>query len=111
DDDDGLERIRSAQAKLARTRLRTTLELAPMGNVTGDLAGILGEHLLDLMGMFHERALCRRANIAVTEFVTNALAYTSDPEAELRVQVTLAAEALVVEVSNKVDDAQYADVE
>jgi hypothetical protein len=63
------------------------------------------------MGMFYDRVVCRRANVAVTEFVTNALSNAVDPEGELRVDVTVDADALVVEVSNKVDDPGYAAVE
>jgi hypothetical protein len=107
----GLERIREVEAKLAKTQLRSTLRLSPTASATGDLAGILGGHLLELMGMFYDRVVCRRANVAVTEFVTNALSNAVDPAGELRVDVSVDADALVVEVSNKVDDPGYAAVE
>ncbi len=107
----GIDRILAERARLAKTQFRSTLSLSPAGNVTGDLAGILGGYLLDLMGMFYERILCRRVNVAVTELVTNALSHALTVEAELRVDVCVDAEALVVEVSSKVDDAQYAEVE
>jgi hypothetical protein len=104
------ERIREAQGKLAKTQLHSSLRLSPTANATGELAGVLGDHLLDLMGMFYDRVVCRRANVAVTEFVTNALASAVDPQGELRVDVSVDARALVVEVSNKVDDPGYAAV-
>jgi hypothetical protein len=104
------ERIREAQGKLAKTQLRSTLCLSPTTNAGGELAGVLGDHLLDLMGMFYDRVVCRRANVAVTEFVTNALTNAVDPAGELRVDISIDSEALVVEVSNKVDDPGYAAV-
>lgn len=107
----GRDRIREARAKLAKTQFHSALELRPMANVSGDLAGIVGDYLLDLMGMFHERTVCRRVNVAVTELVTNALSNTLDPDAALRVDVRVDAEALVIEVSNEVDESQYAAVE
>lgn len=109
-DETSLERVRELKSKLARTRLRTTLYLSPVGNVSGDLARLLGEHVLALMGMFYDHAVCRRANVAVTEFVTNVFSYASRPEDELRFDLSVDGDALRIEVSNRVDDDQYEDV-
>lgn len=98
-------------AQLARTQLSSTLYLSPVRNVLGDLAGVLGEHVLTLMGMFYPRPLCRRANVVVTELVTNVLENIVEPESELRFDITVNAEDLVIEVGNQVTDAQFEAVQ
>ena len=103
------EELEQLKSELARTQIRSTLNLTPVRNVSGDLARLLGEHLRALLGMFYAPVVCRRANVAVTEFVTNVLTNASS-DGELRVELFVDGGALVVEVSNRVDGAQYQDV-
>ncbi len=102
--------ILAESEQLARTRLSSSLRLAPVGNVLGDVAGVLGEHVLTLMGMFYSRPLSRRANVVVTELVTNVLENIVDPESELRFDIEVDAERLVIEVENLVTDEQFENV-
>jgi hypothetical protein len=102
--------LRAESDRLARTRLSSTLRLAPVGNVLGDVAGVLGEHVLTLMGMFYPRPLCKRANVVVTELVTNVLENIVDPESEMRFLIEVDAEKLVIEVQNRVSDEQFENV-
>lgn len=95
---------------LARTQVRASFTIAPVGNVMGDVAGLLGEHVLALMGMFYPRSLCRKANVVITELVTNVLENVFDPESAMHVDVDVNGDALTIEVKNRVSPEQWEKV-
>lgn len=97
-------------AKLARTRIKTTLTLEPIGNIVGDVAGVLGEALLELLGMFYPSNVAKKANIVITELVTNVVENVSHPDSEMQFALSIDGDTLIIEVTNKVTDEQYSNV-
>jgi hypothetical protein len=100
-----------APEELAKTRVRTSFEISPVGHVMGDVAGLLGEHVLSLMSMFYPRNLCRKGNVVVTELVQNVVENVSDPTSAIRCEVEVDAEVLTIRVENRVTGDQWARVE
>lgn len=98
-------------AQLARTGVRASFEIDPIDHVVGDVAGVLGEHMLALLGMFYPRQLCRKANVVITELVQNVMENVSDPQSVLRCSVAVDAKVLKVSVANRVTEAQWLRVE
>jgi hypothetical protein len=93
--------------RLSQTRIDARLSIAPVGNVVGDVAGLLGDSLLELLSMFYPMRVCKKANIVVTELVTNVLENVSDHESGLVLGLHIDAERLVVDVTNRATAAQF----
>src|SRR6185503_11087262 len=93
--------------KLAQTRIDARLSIAPAGNVVGDVAGLLGESLLELLSMFYPMRVCKKANVVVTELVTNVLENVSDHESGFVLGLRIDEERLVVDVTNRATVAQF----
>lgn len=100
-----------AASELAKTAVRASFEITPIDHIVGDVAGILGEHMLVLMGMFYPRTVCRKANVVITELVQNVLENVSDPQGKLACDVEVDASMLRVRVANRVQAEQWQRVE
>jgi hypothetical protein len=93
--------------RLAQTRIDARLSIAPVGNIVGDVAGLLGESLLELLSMFYPMRVCKKANVVVTELVTNVLENVSDHESGLVLELRIDGDRLVVHVTNRATAAQF----
>jgi hypothetical protein len=100
-----------AASELAKTSVRASFEITPVDHVVGDVAGVLGDHMLVLLGMFYPRTLCRKANVVVTELVQNVLENVSDPQGKLSCDIEVDASTLRVRVANRVQTEQWKRVE
>lgn len=96
----------SAEAPVT-TSLRWSLTVSPLSDIRGNLAATVGESLLSMLGMFFSPALCKKANVVVTELVQNVIDNVSDPSSAMKIELLLDPEALRVEVTNKVTPEQY----
>ncbi|HQY60861.1 MAG: ATP-binding protein [Myxococcales bacterium] len=95
---------------LATTTTRLRLTVGPLDHVTGDLAGLVGEHALQLLGMFYPRNVARKANVVVTELVTNVFENIYDPKSSFDLELDAGPTGLVIGVRNQVTPEQYAKV-
>ena len=98
-------------AKLATTRIRATFTVEPVGNIVGDVAGLWGDSLLQLLQMFYPAPVCKKTNVVVTELVTNVLENIAFPESGMKLDVSVDGAVLAIEVSNRVTPDQYASVQ
>jgi hypothetical protein len=87
-----------------------SLSLAPLADVRGNLAATLGESLIGLLAMFFPPALCKKANVVVTELVQNVIDNVSDPASGMRLDLRIDGDTLFVCVTNKATAEQYATV-
>ena len=55
------------------TSLGWSLSLSPLADVRGNLAATVGESLINMLAMFFPPALCKKANVVVTELVQNVI--------------------------------------
>lgn len=92
------------------TSLGWSLTLSPLSDVRGNLAATLGESLIGLLTMFFPPALCKKANVVVTELVQNVIDNVSDPDSGMRLDLRIDGETLYVCVTNKATAEQYATV-
>lgn len=93
------------------TRLGVSFRVAPLGDIRGNLATLLGESLPALLGMFYPSAVGKKANVAVTELIQNVVENIVDPDSELQLELRVGPEALEVQVRNKATPAQYEAVQ
>lgn len=89
------------------TSVGLTLTVAPMGDLRGNLATIVGESLLAMLTVFYPQALCKKANVVITELVQNVIDNVSDPASQMRVDLRIDGDALQVQVTNKATAEQY----
>jgi hypothetical protein len=89
------------------TSVGLTLTVAPLGDAQGNLPAIVGESLLAMLAVFYPPALCKKANVVITELVQNVIDNVSDPASEMRVDLRINGDALQVEVTNKVTPEQF----
>jgi hypothetical protein len=91
-------------------RVRLSLEIGPLSSVLGDVAGLLGESTLALLGMFHPPVVARRANVVITELVTNVLENVAFDGSSFTLDLQADEERVVVAVTNEATPEQYAHV-
>ena len=89
------------------TRLGVSFRVAPLGDIRGNLATLLGDSLPALLGMFYPPAVGKKANVAVTELIQNVVENIVDPASELLLELHVDADGLSVQVRNKATLAQY----
>lgn len=89
------------------TRLGVTVTVAPLGDVRGNIATLLGQSLHDLLGMFYPPAVGKKANVAVTELIQNVIQNVLDADSALGLDLRVDDEALIVSVRNKATPAQF----
>ncbi|MDC0719347.1 ATP-binding protein [Nannocystis bainbridge] len=92
------------------TSVGLTLTVAPMGDVGGNLAATVGESLLAMLTVFYPQALCKKANVVITELVQNVIDNVNDPASQMRVDLRIDGDALQVQVTNKATPEQFQDV-
>jgi hypothetical protein len=93
-----------------QTRIGMTFHVAPLGEISGNLPRLLGESMLELLGMFYPSIVGKKANVVVTELVQNVLENVVDPHSELHLELSVDGDALVVRVRNKATPEQYEGV-
>jgi len=89
------------------TRLGVTVTVAPLGDVRGNIATLLGQSLHELLTMFYPPAVGKKANVAVTELIQNVIQNVLDADSELGLDLRVDDGLLVVRVRNKATAAQY----
>jgi hypothetical protein len=92
------------------TRVGVSLRVAPLGDIRGNLATLLGESLPTLLAMFYPTIIVKKANVAVTELIQNVLENIVDPASELLLELRVDGDALDILVRNKATLDQYAAV-
>jgi hypothetical protein len=92
------------------TRLGMSFNVAPLGDISGNLPRLLGESILELLGMFYPSAVGKKANVVVTELVQNVIENIVDPHSELHLELRVDGDALIVRVTNKATPEQYEGV-
>ena len=89
------------------TRVGVSLRVAPLGDIRGNLATLLGESLPALLGMFYPPFIVKKANVAVTELIQNVIENIVDPTSELLLELAVDGDVLDVQVRNKATPGQY----
>jgi hypothetical protein len=84
------------------TVIETTVSIKPLRNIMGDVAGLLGESIMSLMLMFYQPPVCKKANIVISELVTNVLENVCDPDSGFVLRLAMGTERLVISVQNQV---------
>ena len=75
------------------TRLGMSFNVAPLGDISGNLPRLLGESILELLGMFYPSAVGKKANVVVTELVQNVIENIVDPHSELHLELRVDGDA------------------
>ncbi|MDP3274983.1 MAG: ATP-binding protein [Deltaproteobacteria bacterium] len=79
------------------------LRLGPLASAKGDVAAVLGESVLALLAMFYPSNIAKKANIVVTELVTNVFENILDPDSAFTLALHISPETLLIKVSNQVN--------
>jgi hypothetical protein len=90
-----------------QTAVGASIYIAPLDHVAGDVAGLLGNFLFDLLGMFYPRQICSKANVVVIELVTNVMEHCSQREGALRVDLKIDGDELCITVANPVTQEEF----
>ena len=98
------------RSMMPATRVGVSLRVAPLGDIRGNLAALLGDALLSLLGMFYPPSIGKKANVVVTELIQNVLENIVDPESEMLLELNVDGDGLAVEVRNRATEDQFAAV-
>lgn len=94
-------------ANRARTAVSASIRIMPLDHITGDAGGLLGNFALQLLGMFYSRRVCARANVAVTELITNVMEHASGRDGEIMLDMEADEQQLIIKVSNRSTEEEY----
>lgn len=97
----------AAERQLPRTSITMHYAFSPVQYILCDLGGIMGNFCEELLGAFYPRVVSKRANVLVTELVTNVLQNTSDPTSPLEMTLEVNTEHLFIRIRNAVTREQY----
>jgi hypothetical protein len=84
-----------------------SIYISPLDHVAGDVAGLLGNFLFDLLGMFYPRQICSKANVVVIELVTNVMEHCTIRDGALKVDLKIDGDDLIITVANPVTPDVY----
>lgn len=98
------------EQELATTRISLSCEIAPVKNIVGDIAGLIGNFCEELVASFYSRNVSRKANIVVTELMTNSVDNFTDGESSVSVSVAIDKDQLKLRVANAASWEQYQEV-
>jgi len=91
----------------AQTTVSASINIAPINHISGDVGGLLGNFLFQLLGMFFPRRVCARANVVVTELITNVMEHASSRDGEIGLTLTVNPQELVIQVQNTATEDEY----
>lgn len=91
----------------AQTSVSAAITISPIHHISGDAGGLLGEFFLKFLGMFYPTRSCARANVAVTELITNVMEHAAARDGELRLVLTANPQELVIDVSSNATVAEF----
>lgn len=97
----------AAEQQLPRTSIVMHYSFSPVQYILCDLGGIMGNFCEELLGAFYPRIVSKRANVLVTELVTNVLQNTSDPSSPLEITLEVNTEQLFIRMRNAVSREQF----
>ena len=90
-----------------QTAVGASITISPLDHVAGDVAGLLGNFLFDLLGMFYPRQICSKANVVVIELVTHVMEHCSIRDGAMRVDLKIDGEFLIITVANPVTPEEF----
>jgi anti-sigma regulatory factor (Ser/Thr protein kinase) len=100
----------SAGGNRTQTAVGASIYISPLDHVAGDVAGLLGNFLFDLLGMFYPRQICSKANVVVIELVTNVMEHCTIRDGAMRVDLKIDGDDLLITVANPVTPAEFETV-
>lgn len=92
------------------TEFVSELRISPVGNILGDLPGLVADGTMAMLGMFYPVTIGKKANIALSELLTNVMENIFDPGGGVGVRIGANAERLHISVSNTASLNAYESV-
>lgn len=89
------------------TELVSELSISPVGNILGDLPGLVADSATAMLGMFYPIAVGKKANVALSELVTNVMENIFDAQGIVRVRIEVSAVRLRISVTNTAAAQSY----
>lgn len=87
--------------------VNVSVRIGPLSSVLGDVAGLLAEAAQSLLGMFYPVPTAKRANVVITELVTNVLENVVDPASDFTMDLVIDGDVLKITVCNTVKPENY----
>ena len=94
----------------SQTSVGASIYISPIDHITGDVAGLLANFLDALLVRFYPRRICQKVNVVVTELVTNVIQHGTERESEVRLDLSIDPDRLLIKVSNRVTPEEYRTV-
>jgi hypothetical protein len=91
----------------SQTSVGASIYITPIDHITGDVAGLLANFLDALLVRFYPRRICQKVNVVVSELVTNVIQHGSERDSEVRLDLNIDPERLLIKVSNRVTPEEY----
>ncbi|MDI1479625.1 ATP-binding protein [Polyangium sp. y55x31] len=80
------------------TAIAFSLTIDPLEHIAGDVAGLVGNFVFELVGMFFARQVASKTNVALIERVTEVMEHDANRKGPLRVHVRIEGDTLEITV-------------
>jgi len=87
--------------------IRVSITISPLDHVAGDVPGLLGNFVFDLLQMLYPRQLSSKANVAVIELVTQVMEQRAVHDGALHVDLAVDGDVLRISVASPDMTAEY----
>lgn len=90
-----------------KTEIGFSFSIFPLGNAQYDLSGKLGNFHRDYIREFFPEILGKRADVIISELLSNVLENTADKKSKCTVSVKLSSKMMLIKVKNVVEPWQF----
>ncbi|MCK6514505.1 DUF6272 family protein [Myxococcota bacterium] len=95
------------ESQLAKANISISYAFSPIQFILCDLSGLIGNFCQELLGAFYPRIVSKRANILISELVTNVLQNTVEPTSQMMLDLDVNQDRLIIRVKNAVTPDQF----
>ncbi|MCB9761465.1 MAG: ATP-binding protein [Alphaproteobacteria bacterium] len=99
--------LRQGGAAREAASISMSYSFSPIEYILCDLSAIMGNFCEELLGAFYPRIISKRANVLITELVSNVLQNTTDPSSRMDLHIDINPERLLIRIKNVATPEQY----
>jgi hypothetical protein len=93
-----------------KSEITAEICVRPVCNILGDISGLIADWAMSVLAMFYSSPVGKKANVALSELITNVLENISSPGGLLQVRLHIDGERLMIAVTNDTPKSQADNV-
>lgn len=98
------------EEELQKTNISLIYNISPVKNIITNVGAMIGNFCEEMVGSFYPKKISRKANIVITELLSNAVENIIDRESNIHLKLKIDKSRLRVHVANVANKQQYEKV-